>query len=82
VSWEFALPNSSRTRAGRHGIDEAHKVDYPIPMGDDGITKRYSVKALPLTYLIDTYGRVAGTYAGVMDRANIETNIKLLLAER
>ena len=23
---------------------EAHKVDYPILMGDDGITKRYSIK--------------------------------------
>jgi peroxiredoxin len=61
---------------------EAHKVDYSILMGDDGITKRYSVTALPVTYLIDRRGRIAGTYVGVVDRANIEANIKTLLAER
>jgi len=60
---------------------EAHKVDYPILMGDDGITKRYSVNALPVTYLIDRRGRIAATYVGIVDRANIEANIKTLLAE-
>jgi peroxiredoxin len=61
---------------------EVHKVDYPILMGDDGITKRYSVNALPVTYLIDRRGHIAATYVGVVDRANIEANIKTLLAER
>jgi peroxiredoxin len=61
---------------------EAHKVDYPILMGDDGITKRYSVNALPVTYLIDRHGHIAATYVGVVDRANIEANINALLAER
>src|SRR5690349_1036442 len=61
---------------------EDHKVDYPILMGDDGITNRYSVNALPVTYLIDRRGRIAATYVGVVDRANIEANIKTLLAER
>ena len=60
---------------------EAHKVDYPILMGDDGITKRYSVNALPVTYLIDRRGRIAATYVGVEERDNIEANIKTLLAE-
>ena len=61
---------------------ETNKVDYPILMGDEGITNRYSVNALPVTYLIDRYGRIAATYAGIVDRANIEANIKTLLAER
>jgi peroxiredoxin len=61
---------------------EAHRVDYPILMGDDGITKRYSVNALPVTYLIDRRGRIAATYPGLVDRANLEANIKTLLAER
>ena len=60
---------------------ESHKVDYPILMGDDGIAKRYSVQALPVTYLIDRRGRIAAKYVGVVDRANIEANIKMLLAE-
>ncbi|MGA3073769.1 MAG: TlpA disulfide reductase family protein [Bryobacteraceae bacterium] len=61
---------------------EASKVDYPILMGDDGITKHYSVNALPVTYLIDRRGRIAATYVGIVDRTNIEANINALLAER
>ena len=61
---------------------EAHKVDYPILMGDDGISKGYSVTALPVTYLIDKQGRIAAAYRGLVDRANLEANIKKLLAER
>lgn len=59
----------------------AHKVDYPILMGNDAITREYSVEALPVTYLIDRRGRIAATYVGVVDRANLEANIKALLAE-
>jgi peroxiredoxin len=61
---------------------ETNKVDYPILMGDAGITKRYSVNALPVTYLIDRQGRIAAKYVGIVDRANIEANIRTLLAER
>ena len=61
---------------------EIHHVDYPILMGDDGITKSYSVNALPVTYLIDRSGRIAATYVGLVDKANLEANIKALLAER
>jgi peroxiredoxin len=61
---------------------DSHRVDYPILMGDDAVTKRFSVNALPATYLIDRRGRIAASYVGVVDRANIEANIKTLLAER
>jgi peroxiredoxin len=61
---------------------EAHKLDYPILMGDDGIAKRYSVNELPVTYLIDRRGRIAAKYVGIVERTNIEANIKALLAER
>jgi peroxiredoxin len=57
------------------------KVDYPILMGDDGITKRYSVDALPVTYLIDRRGRIAAKYVGVVERADLESNVRALLAE-
>lgn len=59
----------------------SHKVDYPILMGDDGITTHFSVEALPITYLIDKRGKIAATYEGVVDRANLEDNIKKLLTE-
>ncbi len=60
---------------------KAHNVDYPILMGDDGITKRYSVEALPVTYLIDNRGRIAAKYVGIVDRSNLEANIRALLVE-
>ena len=61
---------------------QTHKIDYPILMGDDGITRRYSVNALPVIYLIDSRGRIAATYVGIVDRANIEANIRALLGEQ
>jgi len=51
-------------------------------MADDGITKRYSVTELPVTYLIDRHGRIAAKYVGIVNRANMEANINALLAER
>jgi peroxiredoxin len=60
----------------------SHNVDYRILMGDDGITKRYSVEALPVTYLIDNRGRIAAKYVGIVDRSNLEANIRALLVER
>jgi len=60
---------------------QTQKIDYPILMGDNGITKRYSVDALPVTYLIDSRGRIAAKYVGIVDRANLEANIKALLSE-
>jgi peroxiredoxin len=58
-----------------------HKIPYAVLMGDDQVTAVYGIKALPLTYLLDTRGRIAATYAGVVDRANLQTNINLLLSE-
>ena len=58
-----------------------HKMRYAVLMGDGQVTAVYDIKALPLTYLLDTRGRIAATYAGVVDRANLETNINALLRE-
>jgi peroxiredoxin len=59
-----------------------HRVGYLVVMADDDVTRRYDIKALPLTYLIDADGRIAAVYAGVVDRSNLEANINALLAER
>ena len=53
----------------------SHKIRYPILMGDDEFTKSYSVTTLPITYLIDKRGRIAATYSGVVEPANLKTNI-------
>jgi peroxiredoxin len=59
-----------------------HEVDYAIVMGDDRFTKSYNVTSLPVTYLVDKQGRIAATYRGLVDREDIEDNIKALLAEQ
>lgn len=60
----------------------ARNINYLILMGDDAFAKSYSVTTLPITYLIDKRGRIAATYTGVVDRADVEKNIKALVAER
>jgi peroxiredoxin len=60
---------------------QAHKVTYPILMGDDQVTTRYDIHTLPVTYLIDKRGRIAATYRGLVDKDNLEANIQTVLKE-
>ena len=59
----------------------AHKVSYPVLLADDHTTKAYALDALPTTYLIDKEGRIAATYTGLVDKGNVEINIRMLLHE-
>ncbi len=80
ISYED-LKNSNEAWIRVKPFVEAHKVNYPILMGDDQVTKRYAIQALPLTYLIDKRGRIAASYAGVVDKDNVESNIQTVLKE-
>jgi peroxiredoxin len=60
----------------------AHPVNYPVVMADDGAMNAYGIKALPATFLIDREGRIAAEYPGLVDKDDIERNIKTLLRER
>jgi peroxiredoxin len=58
-------------------------VPYRILLGDDAAARRYGIQNMPDTFLIDRKGRVAAAYiAGLVDRADIESNLKTLLSER
>ncbi len=59
-----------------------HQLPYRILMGDLDVTRRYEIQALPLTYLLDVEGRVAAVYRGVVDVADLTSNIQTLLGER
>jgi peroxiredoxin len=61
---------------------KAQRVNYPILMGDDDVTKAYAIMALPATYLIDRSGRIAAEYPGLVDKDDVERNIRILLDER
>jgi peroxiredoxin len=58
-----------------------HKMNYPILMGDSSLLTTYKISALPVTYLIDKSGRTAAVYVGVVSKADVESNVKALLAE-
>ena len=60
----------------------SHQIRYPILMGENEGMKRYDIQALPVSYLVDTRGRIAATYVGLIDEDNVKANINMLLAER
>jgi peroxiredoxin len=63
-------------------LTETH-VPYPILLGDDPIAQRFGIQSLPDTFLIDRRGKVAAAYrAGLVDKSNIDANIKALLSQR
>jgi peroxiredoxin len=59
-----------------------HKLNYPVLMGDATLITSYKLAAVPATYLLDKQGRIAATYAGVIDKTDVDANITKLLAEQ
>jgi peroxiredoxin len=59
----------------------AHELRYTIVLDDGSVEKAYNVTAMPATYLIDRRGRIAATYAGIVDPADLKANVSTLLAE-
>ena len=60
-----------------------NQVPYPILLGDSPTARRFGIQSMPDTFLIDRQGRVAAAYlTGLVDRDDVEVNIKALLAER
>ena len=63
-------------------LAETH-VPYPVLLGDDPTAQRFGIQSLPDTFLIDRQGRVAAAYrASLVDKNDIEANIKALLSQR
>lgn len=61
----------------------ATPIPYRMLLGDDATSGRYAIETLPDTFLIDRRGRLAASYRGwLVDRSNVEENIRSLLAER
>jgi cytochrome c biogenesis protein CcmG/thiol:disulfide interchange protein DsbE len=58
-----------------------HKPGYTMLLGDKPIGQRYGIEMLPDTFLIDRQGRIAAAYVGLVDRENLDTNVRSLLAQ-
>jgi len=57
-------------------------VPYRMVLKDDATVKGYGIENMPDTFLIDQKGRLAAAYrAGLVDKDNVEANIKALLSE-
>ena len=76
------LKNASEGWARVKPFVAAHGIKYPILLDDGSVEKAFKVTALPATYLIDSSGRIAATYVGVVDPTDLEANIRTILAER
>ena len=57
-----------------------NKVPYRMLLGNDAMMQSYRITNLPDTFLIDKHGKIAAAYtAGLVNREDIETNIKAIL---
>ena len=61
-------------------IKTAH-VPYQIILGNDAVSKAYGIENMPDTFLIDRQGRVAAVYNGMVDKQNVEDNLRTMLSE-
>ena len=58
------------------------QVPYQIILGNDAVSKAYGIENMPDTFLIDREGRVAAVYNGMVDKQNVEENLRTMLLER
>jgi peroxiredoxin len=57
------------------------KVPYTIVLGNDAMAKTYGIENMPDTFLIDREGRIAAAYSGVVDKDNVEANLRTMLSQ-
>jgi peroxiredoxin len=58
------------------------RLPYRIVLGDDPTAKKYGIGNMPDTFLIDRQGRIAAAYSGLVDKDDVETNIRAMLSQR
>ena len=61
---------------------KAAQIPYQIVLGNDNVAKSYGIKNMPDTFLIDREGRIAAAYNGIIDKQNVDENLRAMLTER
>jgi peroxiredoxin len=56
-----------------------HGMNYPVLMGNSAIQNLYRIDAYPASFIIDKSGRIAAKYVGIVNRDNVEANVRTLL---
>jgi peroxiredoxin len=57
-------------------------IPYEIVLGNDSVQKAYGIENMPDTFLIDREGRIAAAYSGLVDKQNVDDNLRVLLSEK
>jgi len=58
------------------------KPPYQMLLGNDPIAQKYSIQALPDTFLIDRRGKIAAAYkGGLVDKDDVDRNLNILLSK-
>jgi peroxiredoxin len=58
---------------------EEHGITYTILLGNPGLQRKYNLRGLPTTYIIDQKGRVVEKFLGYRDKEAFERLIRPLL---
>lgn len=61
---------------------KAHGLTFPLLAGTPAAAAAFGVRGLPTAFLIDQDGRIARRWAGAVDAAAVENDIKALLKRR
>jgi thiol-disulfide isomerase/thioredoxin len=56
-------------------------VPYRIVLGDEETAKKYGIGNMPDTFLLDRNGLIAAKYVGLVDKNDVESNIRATLAQ-
>jgi thiol-disulfide isomerase/thioredoxin len=56
------------------------RIPYRIVLGDEVTSRAYGIQNMPDTFLIDRQGKIAATYSGVVEKENVEQNIRAMLS--
>ena len=60
-----------------------HPVPYRILLANPETAKQFGITNMPDTFLIDQDGRIAAAYrAGLVDKDDVEANIRAMLSKR
>lgn len=58
------------------------EVPYRIVLGNDSTAQKYGIQAMPDTFLIDRRGKIAAAYTGMINKDEVDKNIRTLIAEK
>jgi len=73
--------DSSVGRAQIAKFGQQEKINYPLLMGSDDVSRKYGgVEFLPTSYFVGRDGKVVAETAGLVPLAEVEANIKKALA--